>query len=378
MRNWTAFVIGVGILVAASYGAPKPVPDPKPADPKSEKQAKIDQAKRDLANAEAQLRTAERRADRTQNDLENAIRDRERVGQLLTTTNQDEGELTRVVVTHEREAKDQQSARDRVKTQSDDAAKAVSESKKTAADASKAVESAKKDAEKEYLETTESRERLAKIDELTAALATERQRVLAALSDVASYKQLKQNAAVTEAAVKAARDDARIDPATLGKSSQAWIDAKSKVESAERDACKADPAYVTADDVLTQSKAAHQEQVNAFRLQLPTHPTVAPALATLAEAQRMQESTTTQQTTALAELKLADAAFQAAAKRYNETTARLQQTRIARDKLATQLTAADRNVSAQERDLADAKDDLRDARRALDDARRRLRDAERA
>ncbi len=375
MRNWTAFAIGVGILVAAAYGAPKSPRQP-PAD--DEKQQRIEQAKRDLANAEGRLRSADRRADRAERDLENAIRDRERVGQELSRANQEEGDLARIIGSHEREARDQQEVRNKVKAHSDAAGKAAGDAKRATAEAGKAVEEARKTAEKDYLASAESRDRVAKVDAITASLAAERERVVGELSKQSSYQQMKREAEIAEAAVQSARDNPHVDPATLARSSQAWIDAKSRVESAEREACKADPAYVHAEASLAQAKADHQQQINAFRQQLPTHPAVAPAISLFAEAQRAQEQSAQQHVRALADLKQAESAFQQAAGRYNETNARLTQARVIRDRLAAQLVAADRNVSAQERDLADAKGDLRDARRDVEDARRRLREAERA
>lgn len=370
MRHLTAFLIGIGILVAGALAAPD-------AGGTSDRQKRIDAARRDLAAAESRARAARREVQETQRDLENAISYAQTSAQTLRKLNDQEGDYTRELLGKEREAREQKDARDRVASVQSDADKKLLETRKAIVEGTKALEAGRKRAEAKFLDTPESKERLAKIESARQALQAEYDRVIADLSKQADYQALKANAVATEQAVGALRNQSRPDPGELARASQAWIDAKSRLESSEKAACQADPAYVEAEQALTALRRDHEAALAQFRQTLNTDPVVGPLMSDLETRNREQTQLLADQKRLVADLKQADDTLKGTTRQYNEGAARLKALRAERDKLVLQAQGAERTVESKRRELVRDEADARDADRDVDTARRRLRDAER-
>lgn len=371
MRYATAFLIGIGILVGSALAAPN-TNDP------NDRQKRIDAAKRDVATAEARARAARREVQDTQRDLDNAIAYAQTAAETLRKMNDQEGAYTRELSDKEREGRDQKDARDKLAAAGTDTDKKLIETRKAIAEGTKALESAKKTAESQFLETPECKARLAKIDSAQQTLQTERDRVLGELSKKPDYQALKSAAITTESAVTALRNESKPEPTVLASASKAWIDAKSRLEAAEKTACQADSAYVAAEQALNDAKAEQETALTQFRQSLNTDPVVGPLMTDLETRNKDQTQILADQKRLAADLKQADDTLKGTTRQYNEGAAKLKAFRAERDKQVLQSQGAERMIESKRRELARDELDARDAERDLDTARRRLRDAERS
>lgn len=392
MRYPLSFLIGILILVATTCAAGDDLrqrrrdndrnkDDDRERDraPQAEQNREADRqrdrdrddANRALEEARERLRSAERRAERARDQRDQALRDRDRIGQELTSVNQDEGELTRLIVTHETDARDAKASHDALKSEATEKSGRVDAAKRKLLEAERTIASAKRDAETEFLQSDAARRHQAEIDEAGKAYDAERTRVLESLANDPAYASLTQSARVAEAAVSAARDAAAPNSDVLSNASEVWIAAKSKLGTFERAALERDPACEAAASRLASAKQAQRDALAAFRGSIDQSPRVVAEAqrrdaiaAEHAEAQREVEAVSVR-------IRAAEADLSQRVTRYNEVSTRLNTARTARDRLASQLVAAEGSARAAEAEIKDAERDIARARQSIADAKRR-------
>lgn len=362
MRYLVSFLIGIGILTAAALA--------------DERQDRIDEARRALDVARDRLRDAERRADRARDNRENAIRDREHLGQQLAAANEEEGELTRLVPGIASEVTTARTAREAAQSAQDKTQSELKKTKTLRAESQKALDDYQKSALAAFMSQEDTKARLQSIEDAKAVVKGHEHLILTELATRPAYRELAQRADAAEAEVRKARDNPG-DADALARASQTWIDSKSAKESAERAAFQADSKWQIARKELQAAEEAHASSLKQYEQRVQMDAQYARLRAKIDEVELYDEGLREQGVKAAEAIKAAERSLKTTAARQAELGQRLQTARVARDKLANQLVIAERTVRSAEADLASADRDIARAQREVTDAQRRLAQAQR-
>ncbi|MBC7783101.1 MAG: hypothetical protein H7144_04610 [Burkholderiales bacterium] len=356
---------------------PSPAPSPSPAPaPTPKPDLRLPQARAAVAEAEKRLAAAKQRLEAVLRLMRGATTERQLITRQLAEANDLHGDLQRQIAGRERQAKDAKAAAEQAHQLQTATSKVVGESKKSFAGAQRSLKDATAALEKQYLKLPETIARQAAIDAAESALRLEHDRVVKGLAGDEEYQKLQSDADARETALKHLRDDPQIDSVTLTDASQKWIDAKSRVDAAERAACANDPKYVAASEAHAAARKAQQDAIATYKAGIPTHPDIVEHTKAIDQASNDLSSAENRHKQAERESRAVDDRARTAIVQYNDVADRLHHARLERDQLADAVRIADQQARQFQQQVTAANTELAAATRALAEAKRALAELE--